>query len=821
MNVLLKRLQVALLSAGMLSLAACGGGGGGGGGTASTSVTVSPSLGKFTAGALVTIKKLDGTTLGSGKTVAGGTATVDIGAYSGPMLVEVSGAAGVKYFDEGTNKEEDFGSGETLSAIAPAVSTSIGVTTATHAAVEAIKAANSNAVPPAISTDNIRLANAKVAAALGITDVLQAPQLVDKDSAASTSKLDLADAKHKYALQLAAIAKLAGTNKNALAVAKDLAKDLSDNKLDGQFDPTLIGKTGSVVANTATQTFSATTVKTLIEDKLKEAATTFANDDTKNVISNDPTVIGTVKPDVSTVTAPPADTDTSYLQKAKAFFGELRSTLNAYLNGAKVGYLDKKAQQASDDIREPLATSVDAVVTRMDGLQSGIDTFVVAKNPSAYPNFTLTQEPEPGNSSNTVYTYRKGSLPSVYYGQSFTKCWTDTNVSASISKVVCIRAGGQSYDAANDRVKLVRYEISPVAGATNTFDYQAKRINAKVDTKDGNGAPTSLKAPTDALDNLRTTATTDVPLAAGSGRLSYTKDGNGDLATLSIDGSFPASERMCIAPNADSKTQQSASCPSGKIEVPATTGDAVKLSASRTSLGANAYRYALEGEISSKKFPEGTATAFAAVFNKGSIVDIEESNTSDPSIKNMELAASLQSRNTKFAGSVVLNAMVKDKSGQRGYPTKAVLNGSFSDVTPSTGAGEVLTGKLESSVSNWSSYDATAATSASNYPTGSVTFTGSVKHPNRPEMKLVLSATATGFEQGTASVTFSYNTITVTGSRTGGLTEKFKVSNQDGIVLAQKTGDEQTLEITKNDKLLGSVKDGVIKYVDGVSESLK
>lgn len=823
MNVLLKRLQVTLLSAGLLSLAACGGGGGGGSGPASTSVTVSPSLGKFTAGALVTIKKLDGTTLGSGKTVADGTATVDIGAYSGPLLVEVSGAPDVQYFDEGTGGLQDFGDGEKLSAIAPSVSTSIGVTTATHAAVEAIKAANNDAIPPAFSTDNIRLANAKVAAALGITDVLQVPHLVDSNSATSTSKLDLADAKHKYALQLAALARLAGTNKNALAVAKDLAKDLSDNKLDGRFDPTLIGKTGTVVANTATQTFTADTVKALIENELKEAANTFANDDTKTVINNDPTVVGTVKSDVSTVTAPPANTDTTYLQKAKAFFGELRSTLSTYLNGGKVGYLDKKAQQASDDFREPLATNMDSLVGRLDGLQTGVDTFVVAKNPAAYPDFPLVEGVDPLDSTKRVLRYRKGGnlYTAIHFGQGFTSCWTDTNVSADVSKVICVRtAGSGSYNAAKDRMRLYRYEVTPVAGATNTFDYTATRVNSKV-IRDTNNMPIGLEPSTKVVDDLNTTATNTVYIPAGSGRLSYTKDANNKLATVSIDGSFPTSQWTCMAANTDSAVQTSGLCPTGQVEVVATTGDKVKLTAARSSVGSGLYRYALEGEISSKKFPEGTSTVFAATLSPGSFVDVEEPNAGQASIKNAELTASLQSRNTKFAGSVVLNTVVKDKSGQRSSPTKTVLNGSFSDVAPSTGAGEVLAGKLEASVSNWSSYDATIDPSTSNYLTGSVSFTGSVKHPSRPEMKLVLSATSTGFEQGTASATFSYKTVTVTGSRTGGANEKFKVSNQDGIVIAEKTGDEQTLEITKNDKLLGTVKDGVIKYVDGVSESLK
>lgn len=813
------RVRLALVSAGLVTLAACGGGGSGGDAApATTSVTVSPSLGKFSAGAKVTIKKLDGTVLGSGNTTAAGTAVINVGTYSGAMLVEVTGGTGVTYYDEKDGSTPNFGATDSLTAVAPSVTTALGVTPATHAAVEAIKAVNSGAVPSGLTTANINLANTRIATALGITDVLQPPALVDGSTGTT---LDVADAKGKYALQLAALAKLAGTGKTALDVAKDLAKDLSDNKLDGRFDPTAIGGTGAAVPNSATS-YNDTTVKTALETQLKAAATTFGTTETKDLVNSDPTVAGTVTADVSTVTAPPTGTDSSDIQKAKSFFAELRTTLNAYINAGKVGYLDTKAKQASDDIKEPLATNMDAILGRLLGLESGVDTFVAAKNPGEYPGITLVEEEDSADATKKVLRYHKGGnlYEAIYYAKGFTRCWTNSNILTSINKVVCVRAGSQSYNAAKDRMGLIRFEITPVDGAANTFDYTAKRINAKV-IRDGSKNPTGLENGTEAIDDLNTTdAANPVYLPSGSGRLSYTKDSNKELASMTIDGSFPASESMCIQSKDTSVTKTSGGCATGYVGVVTTTGDKVKLTAARTAQGANIYRYALSGEVSGKKFPEGEQTVFAAILNSGSYLDQDESNGRNNAItKTMKLNASIQSRNTKFAGSVDADAVLKDLSGKNA-PTKFTLNGSFSDVTPTTGAGEVLAGKLEVAISNWTSYNSTASESASNYVTGTVTFAGTIKNPNRPDMKLVLSTTGTGYEQSSATMNFSYGTVSITGSRaSAGAT--FKATNQDGIVIAPDTTGTYDVLVSKNDKKLASIKEGFISYVDGVKESVR
>ena len=80
---------LALAIGSAILLAACGGGGGGGstssgGGTATpTSVTVTPSLGKFSTGCDVVLLDVSGNTLGSGKIGSDGAATIAVGSYTG------------------------------------------------------------------------------------------------------------------------------------------------------------------------------------------------------------------------------------------------------------------------------------------------------------------------------------------------------------------------------------------------------------------------------------------------------------------------------------------------------------------------------------------------------------------------------------------------------------------------------------------------------------------------------------------------------------------------------------------------------------------
>ena len=86
---------------------------------------VTPALGGFSAGAPVTVyDAATGKVVGTGTTAAVplGTATINIGTFSGTIVVKVDGGANVNYLDErDTTKLYNFPAGSSLLAVIPNV----------------------------------------------------------------------------------------------------------------------------------------------------------------------------------------------------------------------------------------------------------------------------------------------------------------------------------------------------------------------------------------------------------------------------------------------------------------------------------------------------------------------------------------------------------------------------------------------------------------------------------------------------------------------------------------------------------------------------
>lgn len=240
-----------LLGSLAIGLAACGGGGSDSTGSASTSgstspddatVSVTPAMGAFGAGATVKLYKPDGTLLGTAITASDGKATVAIGAYAGPFIAQVQGAPGVLVFNEKTGKKEEFGSTDILLAVVPGLQTaagaSIGVTPLTHAA--AVQLVSDLVTPlvagtPSEAAQGFVLANARIQASVGIDpasfDILTAPEaLADVTDRLSTQ--DTAPQAARYGAYLAALA-LASTAPNLKEKTRLLAEDAAfDGKLE-------------------------------------------------------------------------------------------------------------------------------------------------------------------------------------------------------------------------------------------------------------------------------------------------------------------------------------------------------------------------------------------------------------------------------------------------------------------------------------------------------------------------------------------------------------------------------------------------------------
>jgi len=764
----IKKMALAFTIAGTMALAGCGGGGGGSP-TAPTSVTVSPSLGKFSSGAHVFIrdpKNISGE-LGHADTDATGKATVNIGSYSGPMLIEVTGGAGITYYDEGTDLPQPFTGTDTLRALAPEVLSEVGVTLATHAAVARAEADKTLAN---LSVDDIKIANNKVAAALGIIDVLQAPTLVGEKAKA----LDMAKAAGQYALQLAAWANLAknNNNKTPLVMAKDLADDLTDDKLDG--------KKGNM--NIAGILYTGSSIRDDLIATIKTAAADFATTDSENLIKADPALYANVTPDVTIITVP-SGVNLTDLQKAKALFRELRTTLGAFSNGTKTGFLDTQATRMHDDLNANVTPEMSKVAGRISALTKAMGVFEDAKAYTSGNTYGMMSGSNPLTSGNTLVR-QSGDFNAVLNGYgSFDYCWTDSLTPSAISKVTCAHAGKDSYDVANNRVKMVVYVLTGTE--THQYTYTATRYNLAVSS----GAFTSAAG---------------VP--EGSGTVSYTASG-ATVTGLTLNGTLPPS-----AFNSDG--------------TPATGVDTVALSAARTALTtAYNYRYALSGSVSTTNLAD-SAKVVSLSLDSGSYIDLDEGadpTHTDAKILALKMIGTAKTAATQFTGTLDMGSVVANADGQNPIPTSVVFNGSISDLSTG-GAGQILTGKLEATVASYNLYHSTQADSATNYKHVTLTFTGTVQAPSRPLMTLVLSATRTGLTTNTATLNYSYGTVSITGSGTrdsaNPASDTLTLTNQDGIQVVLASGADG--HVTKAGVTLATItsSNNMIGYVDGASESM-
>ncbi len=173
-----------------------------------------------------------GATLGTGNTGNTGIATFNATKTSDPVIAEVQGQTGSKYFDESKKDELDFAASQTLRVVLPTMTNNIGVTTLTKIAYQAAvkKAGSTSAITSEIATAT----NEAIRKALApeLTSITTAATLVG--SSADLSILANTEA-GKYALKLAALAELAKTQTApALAILNQLAADITtDNKLDG------------------------------------------------------------------------------------------------------------------------------------------------------------------------------------------------------------------------------------------------------------------------------------------------------------------------------------------------------------------------------------------------------------------------------------------------------------------------------------------------------------------------------------------------------------------------------------------------------------
>ena len=780
-------LTLLLLNIGTLTLYGCGGGGGN---TLSSNpdailktpapatMTVTPSLGRFSTGTMVRLTKLDGAPLSSGSVEANGSVVLSLANYTiGPILVTVVGGSGVTYFDEGTDSLIPFGSTSSLQAVLPASQATVGVTALTHAAT-AMLAAESGDLSLATTT-SIKTANYKLAVAFGLPDILQAPNPVGAVTSVAADKLDLAKPADHYALVLAAFAKTS-TSGNAAQKSIALAKDMKDGVLDRK----------DATSATPTAILSDAVTSAAMTTAYQAAATTFATPASQTLAANAPLTIIT---NVSAVVVKPYQSD---IGLAKAMFAELRTTLSSFSNGSS-GFLDTEAVRMQADVDASVPPALSIVQDRIMALTDATKAFQAAnaytlaatQGFSATPAFTINGAAHPA-----ALLRDSGSIAAVLNGSgTYDRCWTATTAAPGLQggTITCAHAGPSSaywVSGGTPILKMMVYELT--ANGSDQYTYQAKRYNLA----------TRLESGIYKLGDV----TTVPDLPTGTGTLSTW------VNEVSFSGTFPPSAY------------------SPSTGLPTAGMDTVTIAATRTALSAaNTYRYALSGSVYASQL-SGASKAMGLSLDSGSYIATDETErAATGTIKplGIKVVGTAKTSATKASGSFDLTAFVGDKSGTL-TPTSLTFEGSLSDIRSTVAEADrlVLAGKIAATVTGLENYDPRLPKSNANYFRPSLTFTGTVQGPARPLLKLVLTVAESGYSPagnviGAVGVDYSYGLIHITGSGIGtgdSNANAMTLRNQDGVAIATNTG-----LVTKAGNVLATIANGTVNYADGTSESFK
>ena len=338
-------------------MSACGGGGSSSSGTAtpaSVDVTVTPSLGKFSTGCSVEVRKSTGELLGSAPVASTGTAVVRIAAdYAGPIIAQVKGAAtGCTYFDEATGTDKPFGANRQLSAITDSVRTSLGINALTN--LSAARLLDGDKLATGKTTDNIKSENATIQLMFQVGDMFAPPTLIGS----ATDTIDNTQA-GKLAAKLAALAEIAQTlSKDVATLAAELATDIQDGKLDSIDNAKLQAGLTAAINKLA----DATSKPALLD---LPAGTTLSTD------------VTTVKSDADKVLAAG-----SALEQAKQIFADLRTSIMSISNDAGTGSLDVQNALLQDDFKS--GADVKTMIDNLHLMVKSVGAYFIDQSTEAY-----------------------------------------------------------------------------------------------------------------------------------------------------------------------------------------------------------------------------------------------------------------------------------------------------------------------------------------------------------------------------------------------------------------------------------------------------
>ncbi len=281
------KVMVALtLLIGSLSLlSGCGGGGGGGttpatGGGIISGTAVKGPVGGGTVTAYAVTNGIMGTRLGSGTTDSQGNFHISIGAYSGPVMLQLSGGT---FTDEATGAPMTMSPGDVMTAVTPSIMSGETVTNIQVTPLTSMAQAMANNMAGGMTGTNIAAANTSVGNFFMVNDILHTqPMNPLVSDSGSTATQDMKN----YGMAIAAMSQSAKdmgmTSTSSMITA--MTNDASDGVMNGMMGstPVLMGGMtagSSMMAPTTGTSGLATEMATFITSTMNKSGVTATDTD--------------------------------------------------------------------------------------------------------------------------------------------------------------------------------------------------------------------------------------------------------------------------------------------------------------------------------------------------------------------------------------------------------------------------------------------------------------------------------------------------------------------------------------------------------------
>ncbi|MBI3041680.1 MAG: hypothetical protein HYY78_02510 [Betaproteobacteria bacterium] len=488
---------------------------------------------------------------------------------------------------------------------------------------------------------------------------------------------------------------------------------------------------------------------------------------------------------VSSSTSNPSS-DLAPLGQAKAMFSELRTTVRAYTNDLKTGFLDAQSTRIQNELTGKVVPTLSWAVKYQPLIWDALRLFEDIRNGN-----TASYQVQTNATAGTVRATRRlsvsGGSVDIFC---FSNDMTGTQVTSSLLTDATCRSletdpGAYAYNFP-DRTQVVPSAMVMAGATVNDFSYEAIR-QQRLET--WNGSSYVFVGNT----QIGTTRT---------GTFSRTYAGaTTNISSFALAGDFPS-------------------------ENPADDHDTVSLTGSRVVQDAtnNIYRYSVTGSIVSKD-AGGTAMITLAI-GSGSYYDAKEDADGNPlpnSAQAVHVVGSAQTAATRFTGTLDLGAFAADADNSEYLPASSVFDGVAEDLSVG-GAGTFLTGRLTVTLNNLASFHSQQPESAGNFLRYDTSFVGTMQAPSRPEMRVTAGSSRTGLDTYSITTNYSYGPVSVAGTGTldtfnfGNST--LTLTNQDGVTVTFLPHADAV--VAKDGVTLGVIPFGsaIVYFVDGYFESL-